>query len=125
MAQRQNSTLGKTGENVALSYLQEKGWTLVERNWYCSAGEIDLVMRDGTEIVFVEVKTRVSELAGAAEEAVTRGKAKRALSAGDWYVSKHDAVQGLIWRLDLVAVTMGRNGAILRVTHIENAIVSG
>ncbi len=50
--------LGRQGEDAALQYLKSQGMTLIVRNWRCRLGELDLVMWDGTEIVFVEVKTR-------------------------------------------------------------------
>jgi putative endonuclease len=114
--------IGRTGEQIAREYLEGKGLHTIELNWRCAAGELDLVMRDGDILVFVEVKTRVSAQAGAAEESVSVAKARRLLATGDWYVSEHPELDQLIWRIDLVALTMTRDGSVLRLTHIENAI---
>jgi putative endonuclease len=114
--------LGRTGEQIAREYLERKGLRTIELNWRCAAGELDLVMSDGEILVFVEVKARVSAKAGMAEESISPAKARRLLAAGDWYVSEHPEVDQMIWRIDLVALTMRRDGSVARLTHIENAI---
>jgi uncharacterized protein (TIGR00252 family) len=86
------SRLGKSGEELARRYLERKGFDFVAANWRCRAGELDLVMRDGDTLVFVEVKTRHGEAAG---------------------------------RVDLVAVTLDGRGAVERVTHWPDAVVTG
>jgi putative endonuclease len=67
----------RRGEDAAAAYLERVGLTIEARNWRCQVGEIDIVARDGAEIVFVEVKTRRSERAGTAEEAVSAAKQRR------------------------------------------------
>jgi putative endonuclease len=119
------SKLGATGEVVARHYLESKGHIWIESNWHCSSGEIDLVMREGTELVFVEVKTRRGEAAGRAEEGVSANKSRRLLATGSWYLSSHPELGDPIWRIDLVAITLDRSGRVERVTHIPNAVVSG
>ncbi len=116
---------GDTGEHFARVFLERKGMLHVGSNWRCAAGEIDLVMVDDDILVFVEVKTRRSENAGAAEESVSEAKATRLLSAGEWYVSEHPEFEATTWRIDLVAITMGRYEEIVRVSHFENAIATG
>ncbi len=69
--------LGKRGEEAAAAYLERVGMTIVERNWRCKSGEVDLVALEGHEIVFVEVKTRRSTATGQPEEAVTPTKQRR------------------------------------------------
>ena len=69
--------LGKKGEKLVEKYLKERGYTLLKRNFRTPFGEADLVMQDGDEIVFVEVKTRTSEAFGTPKEAVGRAKQKR------------------------------------------------
>jgi putative endonuclease len=96
----------------------------VGRNWHCRAGELDLIMRDGDEIVFVEVKARHAELAGRAEEAVSRTKSRKMLAAGEWYIMKHPEFHDLFWRCDLVAITVWP-GKRPDIAHFINAIVVG
>ena len=67
----QKDELGRRGEQVAAEWLQERGYTLVDRNWRCPAGELDLILRDGSTMVFAEVKTRSSLEFGHPFEAIT------------------------------------------------------
>ena len=120
-----NPKLGPTGEQDARTYLEAKGMRFLTANWRCLSGEIDLVMLDRNELVFVEVKARRGDYAGRAEEAVGRGKTRKLLATGEWFVSKHPEHHDRIWRIDLLALTYDREGRIKRVGHIVNAIVSG
>jgi putative endonuclease len=115
--------LGEFGEQLARRHLESRGYHYVERNWHCRAGEIDLVMRDGDELVFVEVKARRGERAGRAEEAISPAKARKLLAAGEWYVSDHPEFHDSLWRCDLVAITIQVSGPA-RIDHYVNAIVS-
>lgn len=117
--------LGSAGEAAARRYLEARGYTFVEANWRCASGELDLVMRDGNELVFVEVKIRRGEAAGHASEAVTGQKARKLLKTGEWYVARHPQFTDLIWRCDIIAITLGLTGAVRSIEHIPNAIVTG
>jgi len=117
--------LGHGGEGHARRFLEAKGYTFVARNWRCPAGELDLVMRDGNELVFVEVKTRRGERLGRAEEAVTAAQARRILAAAEWFLMEHATLDGLVWRVDLVALTLDTGGAVRRLTHAVNALTTG
>lgn len=119
------SALGAAGEGIARRHLERLGYVFVEGNWHCAEGEIDLVMRHREELVFVEVKTRRSETAGAAEESVSRAKGQRLLKAGLRYLAAHPEAGDPIWRVDVVAVSLSASGAVQRLTHFENAVISG
>ncbi|HQJ35005.1 MAG TPA: YraN family protein, partial [Rhodoglobus sp.] len=69
--------LGRRGEEIAARYLASRGLAIVERNWRCPQGEIDLIARDGGELVFVEVKTRSSVAYGHPLESITPVKLAR------------------------------------------------
>src|SRR3954453_20871942 len=69
--------LGRYGERVAARHLTDQGMVLLDRNWRCDAGEIDLVLRDGDVLVVREVKTRSSDACGSPHEAVGRVKLQR------------------------------------------------
>jgi putative endonuclease len=118
-------SLGPTGEQEARTYLESKGMQFVTANWRCASGEIDLVMLDGSELVFVEVKARRGDYAGRAEEAVGKAKSRKLLATGEWFVSRHPEHQPRIWRIDLLAITYDRSGKVSRIGHIVNAIVTG
>ncbi len=113
--------LGQWGESVAAHHLEAKGYQIVERNWRCRQGEIDLVARAGAELVFVEVKTRRGRDMGMPEEALTPHKSRKLLELGQIYVARHDL--DVDWRIDLVAVELDKAGKLLRCEHIPNAVL--
>src|SRR4051812_11843130 len=69
--------LGISGEDLAADWYRAQGYVVVERNWRCRQGELDLIVRQGRLVVFCEVKTRTSDLFGAPVEAITRDKQMR------------------------------------------------
>jgi putative endonuclease len=117
--------VGEQGEGRARRFLEDKGFVFRAANWRCPAGEIDLVMSDGDEIVFVEVKTRHGEGLGRAEEAVLDRQAARLLAAAAWYIDGEAGLDDVVWRIDLVAITLAADGTTVRLSHVENAIVVG
>ena len=78
--------LGKLGEDRALAHLSGHGLTLVERNFLCKAGEIDLIMHDGAHLVFVEVRRRASRSFGGAAASITPAKQQRLIRAAQFYL---------------------------------------
>ena len=113
--------LGRWGEQLAAERLQSLGYVILERNWRCRRGEIDLVAQAGDVLVFVEVKTRRGRDYGTPEEAITRSKAKRLLELGRRYMLEHD-LEDVEWRIDLVAVELDQQGKLLRCEHIPNTV---
>jgi putative endonuclease len=120
-----DSALGKIGEHHARLALEARGYRFVGQNWRCAAGELDLVMLDGDEMVFVEVKTRRGESAGRADDAVTSTKGRRMLAAAECFLARHPEHQERVWRCDLVAITVHPRTGAAAATHYINAIVSG
>jgi putative endonuclease len=111
--------VGRYGEQVAVRYLEEHGLEVVERNWRCARGELDIVARDGETLVFVEVKTRSSVQFGVPAEAVTRVKANRLrYLAGSWLAEHPHSYGGL--RFDVISVVRRRTGAA-DVLHLQDA----
>ncbi len=115
---RERQRWGRWGEWLALWWLRAKGLRLVARNWRCRLGELDLVMRDGPVLVFVEVKTRLSEEAGCPEEAVTEAKRRRLVRLAQAYLAR---LRGPMppCRFDVVAVSF--KGRWPRLRHIAGA----
>ena len=106
---------GQSAEQQALSYLQQQGLTLVCSNFRCKMGELDLVMKDGTALVIVEVRFRQSEQFGGALASITRQKQARIVAATQHYVIINKLSNASI-RFDVVAVS-GDN----RLNWIKNA----
>lgn len=116
---RAKDGVGKYGERVAAAYLQERGVEVVERNWRCATGELDIVARDGDVLVFVEVKTRTSAQWGTPAEAVTRVKANRVRALARAWLADHPHVYvGL--RFDVISVLRRPAGAA-DVLHLQDA----
>jgi putative endonuclease len=118
----QRKKLGDFGEQVATAHLMRQGYALIARQWRCAAGEIDLLMRDGATLVFVEVRTRRSDYSGAAEESVGRGKQARLSALAYTYLEVRSTPADQLWRIDVVAVDIDRSGRVAGVRHIRDAI---
>jgi len=118
LARRQ--ALGAFGESAAIGYLQRQGYVLLARNWRCSLGEIDLVARQGDQVVFIEVRTRRSDRQGPPEASLSPAKRKRLAALAYQYVAEYD-YEDRAWRIDLIAIDV-RNGRVSRLEHIRDAI---
>ncbi|GAA1521640.1 YraN family protein [Nocardioides humi] len=109
--------IGAYGEDVAARHLSGLGMTLLERNWRCSEGEVDILLRDGATLVVCEVKTRTSLEAGTPHEAITDAKLDRLRRLGERWAIEHGIRPDGI-RVDLVAVLRPRRGAAV-VDHVR------
>jgi putative endonuclease len=114
--------LGDFGEQAAAVHLLRRGYVEVGRKWRCAAGEIDLLMRDGATLVFVEVRTRREDSIGAAEESVGRNKRAKLVALAYAYLEAAGLSEDLAWRIDVVALSIDRAGRITRLRHIRNAV---
>ena len=94
--------LGRLGEDRALSHLQQQGLALVERNFLCKVGEIDLIMRQRGGLVFVEVRRRAASGFGGAAASVTPAKRRRLVNAAQYYLLRYPSPPPC--RFDLVAI---------------------
>ncbi len=115
-----NRSVGDFGEDLAGERLEKEGYRILARNWQCRWGEIDLIARRGTEIVFVEVKTRRSGRYGLPEEALTRAKKKALVLTAAQYLGEN--LHAVDWRIDCIAIETDRSGRPLRVEHFENIV---
>lgn len=108
--------LGRRGEDLAAHFLEDAGYHLIERNWRCRQGEIDIVAERGDTIVFVEVKTRSSLAFGHPFEAITASKLARLRGlAGAWCAERSPSATRI--RLDAIAVVAPR-GQQPRIEHL-------
>lgn len=114
--------LGQRGEEEAARYLQLQGLTVIERNWRCRQGEIDIVALDDTGdcLIIVEVKTRSSELFGRPVEAVTPVKARRLRVLAARWLAEHPIATSNV-RLDVIGV-LCRSGALVEIEHIKGVL---
>lgn len=113
--------LGAFGERVAGEYLEKRGYKILQQNYRCSVGEIDIVARDGESLVFVEVRTRSSRQFGTPEESITPTKQAKLIELAESYLQEHQ-ISNETWRIDVVAVEVDRNNRVSRIELIENAV---
>lgn len=109
---------GKKGEQYAVNYLRALGYEIVKTNYHILGGEIDIISRIGSKIVFVEVKTRKSNTYGLGEESITRTKLRRL------HLAMHKYLAELYWRceyrLDIITIQMNSFEEICNLRHYKN-----
>lgn len=111
--------VGSRYEALAASYLEERGCRVLEKNFTCRQGEIDLIVNQGTTLVFVEVKYRKDARMGFPAQAVTERKKKRLIHAARYYMADRQISQSQEIRFDVIAI-LGEE-----VTWIPNAFGGG
>lgn len=112
---------GKRGEQLALQHLKSLGYNVIETNYRCPRGEIDIVARQGDCLVFVEVRTRSGRGFGTPEESITFAKRQKLISLAMIYLQSHEGLPS-DWRIDVVAVELGRDRQPERIEVVQNAI---
>jgi len=111
---------GNRGERLAARYLRRQGFEILHRQYSNRMGEIDLVARDGSTIVFVEVKTRKSDTAGRPEEAVTFSKQKKLTQLALAFLKRYNLLEHSA-RFDVVSIVWPDDGGKPQLTHYRNA----
>ena len=116
-AKTHHQALGRYGESLASRHLVDQGMVLLDQNWRCPAGEIDLVLRDGQVLVVCEVKTRTSNEYGTPYEAVTEQKLQRLRRLAALWLVEHAARPAGV-RIDMVAVLRPARGPAV-LDHVQ------
>lgn len=111
-----NRKTGNTAEDIAAEHLATKGYTILERNFRNKFGEIDIIARDKTTLVFVEVKSKIGDEFGAPEDMISPGKLQKIRNMATIY-TKGESVR---CRIDVVAIVLDEDGVVTRLTHYEN-----
>ena len=112
---------GNLGEKLAHDRLKKKHHRILETNYRCPHGEIDIISKQKDTLVFTEVRTKTGTAFGIPEESITRFKRERMRACALYYLQTHGN-QGKTWRIDVAAVEMDKNGKLLRIEFIENAV---
>lgn len=111
---KDTNRIGQRGEDAAVAYLERAQMTVVERNWRCPSGEIDIVALDDETLVLVEVKTRRSTAKGTPDEAVTPAKQRRYARLAAAYVQASGA-EPVAVRFDVISIlVIAADRALLR-----------
>ena len=122
------SQLGTRGEGIARAYLKSRGYEILDTNYRCPRGEVDIIAREGCCLVFVEVRTRRGQgFMGSPEESISRRKRERLIATAETYLQSLQSLQSLEttapdWRIDFIGIRLDSRGVIQPVEHIENAI---
>ena len=113
--------VGILGENLAKNFLKKRGYRILESNYRCREGEIDIIARHRDSLVFVEVRTKRSLEFGSPEESITSTKMERLRAVAAHYQQTHNNLPAS-WRIDVVAVEIDQKDKPLRIELIENAV---
>ena len=127
----QRRGLGQTGEELAVQALIDAGLSIIERNWRCASGELDIVATENAVdytlggqvapwLVFVEVRTRRGFRHGTALESVDQRKQNKLKEVAHHYVQEHE--WNGAWRIDVVGVQMDGSGRLLSIDHVRHAV---
>ncbi len=111
-------SLGSSGEDLAARFLAAKGFAVLARGWRTRHGEVDLIVRDGHGVRFVEVKTRTSADFGPPEEAVTATKLRKIAAVAERFLEGR-GWQHLDRQIDVIAITPGADGRPA-IRHLED-----
>jgi putative endonuclease len=112
-----NKEKGDEGEALAATFLEEAGYTIVERNWKYERFEVDLIAQLDNTIVFVEVKTRYSNTYGEPWEAVNKAKRKKICASADAYIQQYDIDHEP--RFDIISII--KSDGSCSIVHLEDA----
>jgi putative endonuclease len=115
--ERARIVLGRLGEDAALRWYTERGYTLVARNWRCRLGELDLVLRRGDELVVCEVKARRGAAYGGPFEAVTGRKRRKLEALAEVFLATTNVAPSSV-RFDVASVAMPRSGPVRGDVHV-------
>ena len=112
---------GILGEKLAKDFLQKQGYHILETNYRCHEGEIDIVATHKNSLVFIEVRSKSSLDFGSPEESITPKKMERLRAAASRYLQDHENLPAQC-HIDVVAIELNRKGQPLRIELIENAV---
>lgn len=114
-----HNELGKQGEDIAVQYLTDKGYEILERNWRNIHKEVDIIAKDGQFLVFVEVKARRSNEYGEPDLAVTKRKQRMLIAAANAYITRNKL--DVETRFDIISIIFKDGESV--IDHIEDAFL--
>lgn len=117
----ENKILGKKGEKLAREYLEKMGYIIIETNFYCRFGEIDIIARYNDKLAFIEVKTRGQDVFGKPAESVGFIKRNRIYKVAEFYTYINE-LYDVPMSLDVIEVYVLESNKV-RIAHIKNAII--
>jgi putative endonuclease len=112
---------GDLGEQLAQKFLKKKGYRIIETNYRCPMGEIDIVAMHKKCLVLVEVRSKSNPIYGSPEESITKTKALHMERTAEYYRQKHPKSPPE-WRIDLIAIEMDSFGQLTRLEQLESVL---
>lgn len=112
--------VGRSGEDIAEQYLLESKYEIIERNFSCRQGELDIIAKDKSELVFIEVKTRTNNKYGNPIDAITYYKQRHIIKSIEYYLFKHK-LENIPMRIDVIEVYEKAENKYY-INHIKNAM---
>ena len=112
---------GQRGENLAAGFLKERGYQILETNYRCPHGEIDIVAQHNDCLVFIEVRSKKSRNFGSPEESITPAKKEHLIDSA-WHYQQARGNLPQMWRIDFVAVELNYANEVKRIELFENAV---
>ncbi|TCS41730.1 YraN family protein [Reinekea marinisedimentorum] len=109
MSKPEHLTKGSQAESLAARTVSEAGLKVIQQNFHSRFGEIDLICRDGNELIFVEVRYRSSAGFGGAAASVTTAKQKKITKAAQYFILTNPALSSLFMRFDVIAIDAGNS----------------
>jgi putative endonuclease len=119
MTPQNNILLGSFGEDTALQFLQKLGYQIIDKNFKKKHGDIDMIAMDGETYVFVEVKTRSSNLYGAPEDAITPFKIRHLIRSAQYFCSINK-LSDISMRIDVISILTDENLEVKEIKHFIN-----
>lgn len=114
--------IGQSAETLARKYLIKNGLTPICRNYLCKYGEIDLIMKEADDIVFIEVRCRSQSEYGSAAESVTSKKIRKLIKTATHYLQYHDLLHRCCSRFDIIGIDLEKNK--IRIEWLRNAFLA-
>lgn len=118
--QKSTKPFGAYGEQLAVNHLQQNHYQIVNRNWRCKQGEIDIIANKENMLVFVEVRTRHATSTEAAFESVSANKQRKLIALAHTYLNENK-LPDQMWRIDVIAIAILPSGKPI-IEHIEDAL---
>ena len=115
-----NKSIGVKGEILAEKFLKNKGYIILEKNFRCKLGEIDIIAKDNDYICFIEVKSRTTLIFGTPKESVTKTKQNKIIRVANYFILKNH-LEKYNFRFDVVEVFFDNNNS--KITLIKNAFI--
>lgn len=112
--------IGDKGEKLASEYLKKLAYDIVDTNWHCQWGEIDIIAKSDATWVFCEVKTRTNTTTQQAFMSITPAKQKKMIASAQQYLHEHN-LDDVLWRIDAIAVAISKHNAP-KIDHVEDAL---